>query len=278
MYLNQHAAMREGLKYEGHDHKKAVKRMYMVNNLMMYLAENSTKFTAEDICRNIISAMLEPRARVEYIELGNEDLTERQDIISLIQTISRGIKCEIEVRNARKRTPEYKINHDSSSESDGGRDDDSHSGGGRRGPGKENMCRIPGHDHAWKDCPKNKWSHNYQGSTSRSRDDDDESRSRSRSPARHGARHRDRDRDRDRNNNRDESNRRERNCDRDRPRRSNRRQREVLSNESKRSDASSMGSPLVSFSQARDSVGSQDSDDWSSQYSYSDVSCSSNVF
>ena len=39
VYLDQRAAMRDGLKYEGRDHKKAVKRLYTVNNLMIYLAD-----------------------------------------------------------------------------------------------------------------------------------------------------------------------------------------------------------------------------------------------
>ena len=57
--------MRAGLTYKGHDHEKAVKCMYTVNGLMVYLAENTTKFTLEELCRDIIPAMLKPRARVE---------------------------------------------------------------------------------------------------------------------------------------------------------------------------------------------------------------------
>ena len=200
VYLDQHAAMREGLKYEGHDHKKAVKCMYTVNNLMIYLTENATKFTAEEMHRDSIPAMFKPRVRVEYVKLGDEDLTKWQDLIGLIQTISRGIECKIEVGSARKRTPKYKINFDSSSKSDGSRDDDSHDGnGGCRGHNKENMCRIPGHNHARRGCLNNRWSRNYKGPSSRSRGDNDDSRSRSRSPLRRGARHRDRDHDRDKN-------------------------------------------------------------------------------
>ena len=90
VYLNQRVAMRAGLKYEGHGHKKAAKRIYTVNNLMIYLAENATKFTAEDMCRDIILAMPKPRVRVEYVKLGGEDLNEQRDVISLIRTISRG--------------------------------------------------------------------------------------------------------------------------------------------------------------------------------------------
>ena len=61
VYLDQRAAMRECLKYEGHDHKKAAKRMYTINNLMVYLAENTTKFTVEEMCHDMIPAMPKPR-------------------------------------------------------------------------------------------------------------------------------------------------------------------------------------------------------------------------
>ena len=248
---------------------------------MIYLAENATKFTPEEMCRDIIPAMLKPRARVEYVKLGGEELVERRDVISLVQTISRGIECEIDAGGGRRRTNKYKSN-DSSNESDSGRDDDSRGGGGggRRGSGKENMCRIPGHNHAWKDCPNNRWSRNYQGSAGRDRDSDDDSRDRPRSPPRRGDRHRGRDRDRDRDKDRD-SRRRERNRDKDRTRRSDRRHREVSSNESKRSDANSMGSPFVRFDQARDSIASQDSDSestWSGQYSFSSESRGPELF
>ena len=41
--------MRAGLKYEGDDHKKVTKSVYTVNNLILYLTENDTKFTAEEL-------------------------------------------------------------------------------------------------------------------------------------------------------------------------------------------------------------------------------------
>ena len=41
--------MREGLKYEGHDHKKVATLMYTVNNLMIYLAENANKYRGGDV-------------------------------------------------------------------------------------------------------------------------------------------------------------------------------------------------------------------------------------
>ena len=97
VYLDQRAAMRAGLKYEGHNHKKAANRLYTVNNLLVYLAENATKFTTGEMCCNIIPAMLKPRARVEYVKMCGEDLVKKQDIVNLLRTISKDIECEIDV-------------------------------------------------------------------------------------------------------------------------------------------------------------------------------------
>ena len=270
VFLDQRAAMRAGLSYQGHDHERAVKRLYTLNNLMEYLAENATKFSPEEMCRDIIPACLKPRARVEYVKNGGEDLVAKGDVIALIRTISRGIECEIDVQGARKRAPKEKSKHDSSSESDDDRDDRS---GGRRGGDKThgNMCRIPGHNHAWKDCPNNRWSENYKGPSSRSRSSDNDSRSRSRSSPRSGARHRDRDRGGNRDRDRDRD--RDRHSHRDRHGRSGRRRGEVSSLESMRSDdESSLGSNLVRFDNARDSIGSHMDSDQSSLYSNSTVS------
>ena len=97
-----------------------------------------------------------------------------------------------------------------------GRDDDGHSDG-PGGDGKDtNMCRTPDHNHAWKDCPDNRWSRNYEGPSSRSRGGNDDSRSRSRSPPRRGAWHH--DRDHDQNEDRDKGRDRVQNCNRAHPR------------------------------------------------------------
>ena len=46
---------------------------------MIYLTENATEFTPEEMCRGIILAMLKPCAQVEYVKLSGEELTVRQD-------------------------------------------------------------------------------------------------------------------------------------------------------------------------------------------------------
>ena len=80
--------------------------------------------------------------------MGDEDLVEKQGVVSLLRTISRGIECKIDVGGARKRTLKYKSGYDSSSESDSGRDNSGRNGRRRKNGKDANMCRIPGHNHA----------------------------------------------------------------------------------------------------------------------------------
>ena len=54
---------------------------------MVYLTENATKFSAEELCCDIIPARLKPRARVEYVKLSGEDLINKHDVIGLVRTI-----------------------------------------------------------------------------------------------------------------------------------------------------------------------------------------------
>ena len=78
-----------------------------------------------------------------------------------MRTITRGIKCEIEVEDIKRRSQKFKSRlHSKSSESCDNRD------GGRSHNKTPTLCRIPGNIHAWKDFPENWWSRNYKGSAS----------------------------------------------------------------------------------------------------------------
>ena len=47
-------------KYIDRDHKRAAKRLFTANNLLESLAENATKFSVEELCRDIIPTCLKP--------------------------------------------------------------------------------------------------------------------------------------------------------------------------------------------------------------------------
>ena len=55
----------------------------------------------------IIPAILKPGAQVEYVKLDDKELTEPQDVISLVQTILRGIECKFEAGGTKRCTPKF---------------------------------------------------------------------------------------------------------------------------------------------------------------------------
>ena len=59
--------MRAGLSYNDHDHKIAVKRLFTIENLLEYLAENVAHFSPEELCRNIIPVCLKPKNKSSLI-------------------------------------------------------------------------------------------------------------------------------------------------------------------------------------------------------------------
>ena len=63
------------------------------------MAENVTKFSAEELCREIVPATLKQRARVDYVKKGGEELRRtKAEAIELLETIFRGIEIEIKVK------------------------------------------------------------------------------------------------------------------------------------------------------------------------------------
>ena len=65
-YNDQKDAMRAGLSYQGHDHHDMVKKLWKINELLEFMAEDVKKFTSRELCREIIPAMLKPRAAEKY--------------------------------------------------------------------------------------------------------------------------------------------------------------------------------------------------------------------
>ena len=62
VYLDQCVAIRAGRTKVTATRRRPSTYTQSTTLSMIYLAENATKFTAEEMCRNIIPAMLKPRA------------------------------------------------------------------------------------------------------------------------------------------------------------------------------------------------------------------------
>ena len=67
-YENQKDAMRDGLPYQGNDHREAIGQLFKINNILPHMCEGGSKFDDEDFHRNIIVATLHEKARVEFIK------------------------------------------------------------------------------------------------------------------------------------------------------------------------------------------------------------------
>ena len=77
---------------------------------MKNLRVNTTKFSPEEMCGNIIPVCLKPRARVEYVKKGRESSSRNKMLLFSTDylRISGDINCNIDVQSDRKRAHRYK--------------------------------------------------------------------------------------------------------------------------------------------------------------------------
>ena len=60
--------MRDGLTYQGHDHREAIDQLFELNDLLPLMAEGATKFEDKEFHWVVIPASLRPTVRVEFIK------------------------------------------------------------------------------------------------------------------------------------------------------------------------------------------------------------------
>ena len=60
--------MRDGLTYQGNDHREAIGRLFEINDILPHMCEGGSKFDDEDFHRNIIVATLHKNACLEYVK------------------------------------------------------------------------------------------------------------------------------------------------------------------------------------------------------------------
>ena len=106
-YETQKDAMREGLSYQGHDHREAIEQLYELNKLLPFLCEDASSFDEEDFCRNVIPATLRPMARVDYIKKGGKNLRNEEEILDVLEEVMEGIEAELEYKGSQKRRKDF---------------------------------------------------------------------------------------------------------------------------------------------------------------------------
>jgi hypothetical protein len=144
---NQKKAMRDGeLTYQDHDHKKMARRMFQINDDLVYFKTNATKFTMEEMAEEVIPNSLKPTARLEYIKQGGKKLTTEKAILDLCDEIGDYLNEANKIERDRKN----RNDHDKSNRSN-------------ERSNKPNPCKKHSGQHDWKDCPDNKFSKSYKG-------------------------------------------------------------------------------------------------------------------
>ena len=62
--------MRDGLTYQGNNHREAIEQLFEINNILPNMCKGGSKFDVEDFHRNIVTQTLHEKARAEFIKRG----------------------------------------------------------------------------------------------------------------------------------------------------------------------------------------------------------------
>ena len=108
--------MRDGLTYQGNDHREATEQLFEINEILPNMCEGGSKFDAEDFHRNIIVAALHEKVRVEIIKRGGRNLRDEDDVLDILEEIQIGIEAEMQIKHANRRrnNNNFKNNDDAS--------------------------------------------------------------------------------------------------------------------------------------------------------------------
>ena len=85
--------MRDGLTYQGIDHREAIKRLFEINDILLNMCEGGSKFDVKDFHRNIVTQTLHEKAHTKVVKRGSRNLRDGDDVLDLLEEIQDGI-CE----------------------------------------------------------------------------------------------------------------------------------------------------------------------------------------
>ena len=149
----QKDAMRQGLHYSGHDHWRAIHRLYSMNDDLAFLAPRAAKFCEEEMAETVVPATLKHLAEDKYIKNDGRDCTFRSKVLEVVEKSCRHVEADLKLsRKNRER-------NDGGSKRDHGNKKGNNKGG-KEGKKKTNPCHLEGHNHERKDCPKIRHSKN----------------------------------------------------------------------------------------------------------------------
>ena len=96
-YENQKDATRDGLHYQGNNHREAVKRLIEINDSLPFMCKGGKKFDNEDLYRHIIFVTLHLTAHVKFLRRGGRNRRDEDKVLDLLEKIQEGIETEMEI-------------------------------------------------------------------------------------------------------------------------------------------------------------------------------------
>ena len=134
-YENQKDAMRDGLPYQGNDHREAIEQLIKINEILPNMCEGGSRFDAKYFHRHLIVATLHEKARVEFIKQDGRNLWDEDKVLDLLEEIQDGIEAKMQIKHANRHynNNNLKNNDDTSKHGNNGN--------------KKNWCRKKGNNH-----------------------------------------------------------------------------------------------------------------------------------
>ena len=94
--------MRNGLPYQGNDHREAIEQLFETNEILPKKCERGSRFNAKDFHRNSIVATLHEQARVKFIKQGGRNLRDENKVLNLLEEIQDGIEAEMQLKHSNR--------------------------------------------------------------------------------------------------------------------------------------------------------------------------------
>ena len=101
-YENQKDATRDGLHYQGNNHREAVKRLIEINDSLPFMCKGGKKFDNEDLYRHIIFVTLHLTAHVKFLRRGGRNRRDEDKVLDLLEEIQDGIEAEMQIKHANR--------------------------------------------------------------------------------------------------------------------------------------------------------------------------------
>lgn len=147
----QKKAMRDGkLHYNGHEHHKVVKRLFVVDKCFELFSPQATSFSIFEMTEEVMPNTLRPEACLDFILQGRNKLMKKKDIIDMVTEISNFLSLKHNIKQKKKsHSSNYNPNCCYRSH-------------GSNGNSGNQPCHKHHGAHTWKDCPLKKHGKNHK--------------------------------------------------------------------------------------------------------------------